>query len=218
MTGCTVIGMSIGSSLDASSVRDIDTKRAIDPSFVYSSFADDTVAVKVSDGNIVRGLYAGLSESGRQDSLPAPGDTIRVFAADTTEFLVPSRYRFRPGLFLGVDHLKLYRKDVRTSGIRATALEDIDSILCPNGFSLEGSTLRKIVAQDLPLFSQLTIATKSGVTHIPLNDVTSVHPLQARGTTGKTIGTMVGAALDVAAISLFEGSSQGGTNWKTFPY
>lgn len=212
LSGCTLIGYGLGSAIDSSS------KRTFGPEvFAPESAGRDTLKsgtklkLNLRDGEVVEGkylgverlpaeeyaqVYAGARERYQlQSALPEPGDTV-------TLALVTGRVL--EGELLGFEGRRwvIFRRETLLRVAAADVVEMTDGGDC----SVSGETLDRLLSSGaVPTMSALAleVVVSEGRTRreerrlIPLDSILSA---TYKPTSGRTVGTLAGLAIDVVAL------------------
>jgi hypothetical protein len=219
LSGCTLIGFGLGSAIDSSS------KRTFGPqAFAPESAGRDTLKqgtklkLNLRDGEVVEGKYLGVErlpadeyaqiyDDAReryelQTALPEPGDTV-------TLALVTGRVL--EGEFLGFEGRRwvVFRRETPWR----VAAADIVEMTNGRGCSVSGETLDRLLSSGaVPTMSALALEVDVGrsrreeVRLIPLDNIMSG---TYKPTSGRTALTLIGLAVDVAAVVAFASSDMG---------
>jgi len=204
LSGCTVIGYSIGSNLD---------RRRISPSQteVISSSCD--IRVRKTNGSVLRGTYLGLrylslAEYGEASKecqrrfgnhvlIPAIGETVSLLDAMTGDMKL--EFRGFGGSNPGREYMLVGEWDQNQPQI--LSLRWAKSIVDMNGNVTEIDSIRSWLAQGkIVSRSAIALWNDRGELHIPINQVRSLEWTPAR--TNTVILTVMGATIDASVILL----------------
>ncbi|MGD2152485.1 MAG: hypothetical protein PVG79_04405 [Gemmatimonadales bacterium] len=210
-SACTLIGYGIGSAIDAGS------RHSLTPQNLESETIEPgrKITLQLRDGDIVDGAYFGIEQlpayeyaaryaaaRERQPSavpLPALDDTVTVCMARGGEL---------DAEFLGFD---LYRVSVRSLGSTEPGSlmpQEVAELRAPSGAAITGETLALLVSEGaLPFRSAVAmrmppaIGRTGGRRLVPLDQVKHIEWTSGSG--AQKTGLIVGAVLDIAALTAF---------------
>jgi hypothetical protein len=204
LSGCTAVGFGVGTLVDH---KRPPKAKPVARSEVDTLVVGEAIELQLWDGTRLSGKYQGLQweradayapryEAARAKlapdaAVPALGPGARVVVTSggtaTGEFL---------GLGAGVVRFVERGAEVSIRLDRVLTLADAA------GRSVSGAALAELVAaRRLPTLAALTIEGKAGNRAVDYADVAGVSRLQ-RSNSGKLVGTLLGLAVDVAAVAI----------------
>jgi hypothetical protein len=209
LSGCSLIGLSVGSM--------IDSGRRVGPAArLTSTRPGRPVSVRLQDGRVVTGVFAGTEQVPAAD-YAAAYETWRRSAPDTRlprlgDALVCVRERWDStgfgsegsalrGRFGGLGYEFVAVNIPGQAAPVLLPLEVIESIAdgAGNRVSWLGEVRRGVPRGDFPLLTSFNVRVGDGVERIRLDQVASVERSPPR--TGKIMGVLLGLALDGVAIA-----------------
>jgi len=207
LTGCSLIGLGIGASID----RDNAGKRKpIEAWQVVAVGPGTPVDVSLRDGGQLSGKYVGLVPvppeqyaDSFERSREANGSAHPPVLGSTVTVAVKSGKQ-KQGELLGFDLKSLVIREAGGKQPTAVELSRVVRLSDSAGGDVEGETLRRMaLAGKIPYLSAMAVDTASGRTQVPLDLVARIDvPKKSHATlTGFLVGAVIDAVLVVAAVN-----------------
>jgi hypothetical protein len=219
LSGCSLIGFGLGSSIDAKSPDEY----VFTPSGADSIKKGATVEVLRTDGSMVSGKFERLealeSEKytvryqqftnsapiGKQ--MPALGNSIVIVKQEES-----GRKELR-GIFLGFEKERIRIHMTVWSRPATLYVHAGDTLLSSGTETIDGDVLRQHMRKgDIPYMTAIVISNRQGAQELYLDDIIRIR--QSVSKKAKWLGLAMGAAVDVYLAANAEFEIFSGTRWK----
>ncbi len=225
LTGCSLIGLAIGSASDSNAPEQITRFKRMD-----QLSGGTPLTLITTHGDTVKEDLVGLREihdyekiyrdrvSGTLlgDVVPAPQAQVTVVSHEKATLLGTRQHRFQAkvrGFDPGVVHLL----PVQSRYSPILSFSDLDSLLSDGGHSIDAATLvRMCEGQGVPFISELGIRDTLETRWIPTDEISviSAEPSHSGAMTGFLIGASVDACVVIVGIVSWYNTPLFSGKWK----